>query len=1577
MGVKILHKNLLTMAVVCMSILELACLQLNVRAADNEKESIIVSACNLTNGRNQSAVCTCLPNSKEILCGKREPPLRVVPRNFLVTVEVLDLSANALTVIKDDSFVSLESLRTLYLQNNLISDIQPSAFRNLFNLSILNLENNKLTRLDPSQITFQHLPSLTRLNLQNNEIQFIKMWSFITMGSPGSTVTIQFEGNPVMCNCEVFGIRNWLENLTTHTVVIDKLVCNDDQQKRLFNDTSLRYNCKQTPPVSGNLNRNISVRSAQKNKDKGNNNANFSKYENSKDKTKRGNKTSPEDDGVYVEGERSTADDVSYTNYPCHVCNKERTGHACDQNPRTYCPESEKMCRREFIWNNADKTMSISSGCSSYEVCLKDQVNNSRDCIINYEGVIRCNFCCLGPTCGEPTGGRTKDLVFIITYVKRAYFNETYMKDPNSLPFKEEQKRISEALRDDLNDFRGGLDIYVSRYEQSEAQVAVQQKQVRVFLEIDVTVLSTMEDQTVRTDLLQAISNSVSNPNGFFQKENIEDDSLYLGFSDSPPCQAANITTSKGIFLWPNSYVGQVRHVQCPSNTASIAMFASRACKKSKDLSGEWENMNDSNCSELYYGDTSKYTTSRLTVIVNYTINPVVTRTSPVNPVVTATSPGNPGNTQNTTLIPGETDASFTGTTTVGSSTTGSNTTEDPSQQASNLLLEILNVKNFTTEMMHKFVTILESLTTQDSLSRPGVLSNVAHSVNHLFNVDEKNLHEAELVMNTSSRLLLVIEHIPERGPLVKGVMNEVTPNLAFVALAVDENESRHVQLVAATQPSSELNASQIQVGYLNDLTSTEPNCTTITIPTRALIKSLPSIQKPLLERVAFSVHQSNKLFETINKAKTSSTTSSDGPASNKSVVLKINSNVISASIPGVKVQNLSENITLTFMHSELNSTNPSCVFWEESDKLPRWSSEGCGVVETTDTLTVCGCNHMTNFALLMDVYQSGLQISELDKKILSIISYVGCGISLAALLLTLMTYTFFRPITQYNLSDQTHSKRKLRRDNPSKILINLCLALMASNLVYLVGMQDYTFSDMASCKAVAVLLHYFLLSSLMWMAVEAFYMYLALVRVFKTYFTNFILKCALVGWGIPLIIVVITLAINTTDNYGFLNSGLCWLHNPAFYAAFVGPVCAILLVNFLAFALVIRQLMSMSSSKLNKSDTNSTVQRLRGAIGVVILLGLSWIFAIFAIDQASVAFYYLFAIFNSLQGLFIFIFYCLLKKDAMTAWKSLFPCFEEYKEKSSSHSRTKSLFTSTTNHHGNKNRLSVVTLNGTSTSTLPPDSRKNSYLNDHYAENKIDLTDININCRKISFAPNPTIPEYTLPESPVLYDKELSYAETPSLSYDEVTDPSDAFSDVLHSDDVYTEIKQSDNSSDLYSETAYPKSNHTDEYSYGFESSPSVTGPARNHHHSDHAVVRPSTPVVQKVFTDDTTKRSPVVGIKYAENDDGLKTIIPRPTVEYFGKSNKVAVNDRQSPRLADYSQSYRPVVHDDISDHSSVVEVDGYTENAVAENASNNRQLRADGEIDNSHIDPVQVIKLKFERTFSDTSDNEKSNI
>ena len=47
-----------------------------------------------------------------------------------------------------------------------------------------------------------------------------------------------------------------------------------------------------------------------------------------------------------------------------------------------------------------------------------------------------------------------------------------------------------------------------------------------------------------------------------------------------------------------------------------------------------------------------------------------------------------------------------------------------------------------------------------------------------------------------------------------------------------------------------------------------------------------------------------------------------------------------------------------------------------------------------------------------------------------------------------------------------------------------------------------------------AALTHYFLLAAMAWMSVEAFYMYIAIVRVFHTYYSKFLLKCCLIGWG-------------------------------------------------------------------------------------------------------------------------------------------------------------------------------------------------------------------------------------------------------------------------------------------------------------------------------------------------------------------------------------------------------------------------------------------------------------------------------
>ena len=58
-----------------------------------------------------------------------------------------------------------------------------------------------------------------------------------------------------------------------------------------------------------------------------------------------------------------------------------------------------------------------------------------------------------------------------------------------------------------------------------------------------------------------------------------------------------------------------------------------------------------------------------------------------------------------------------------------------------------------------------------------------------------------------------------------------------------------------------------------------------------------------------------------------------------------------------------------------------------------------------------CHCDHMTNFAMLFSA--SGPKThEESHAEALSIISYVGCAISLVGLTLTLMTYSLFRYAT-------------------------------------------------------------------------------------------------------------------------------------------------------------------------------------------------------------------------------------------------------------------------------------------------------------------------------------------------------------------------------------------------------------------------------------------------------------------------------------------------------------------------------------------------------------------------------------
>lgn len=115
-------------------------------------------------------------------------------------------------------------------------------------------------------------------------------------------------------------------------------------------------------------------------------------------------------------------------------------------------------------------------------------------------------------------------------------------------------------------------------------------------------------------------------------------------------------------------------------------------------------------------------------------------------------------------------------------------------------------------------------------------------------------------------------------------------------------------------------------------------------------------------------------------------------------------------------------------------------------------------------------------------------------------------------------------------LSTKLHvflSCRKLRRDYPSKILMNLSTSLLFLNMVFLLDGWLASLETDWLCLSVAIFLHYFLLTSFTWMGLESIHMYIALVKVFNTYIRRYILKFCIVGWGEGLQLLLLRFCFN------------------------------------------------------------------------------------------------------------------------------------------------------------------------------------------------------------------------------------------------------------------------------------------------------------------------------------------------------------------------------------------------------------------------------------------------------------------
>ena len=120
------------------------------------------------------------------------------------------------------------------------------------------------------------------------------------------------------------------------------------------------------------------------------------------------------------------------------------------------------------------------------------------------------------------------------------------------------------------------------------------------------------------------------------------------------------------------------------------------------------------------------------------------------------------------------------------------------------------------------------------------------------------------------------------------------------------------------------------------------------------------------------------------------------------------------------------------------------------------------------------------------------------------------------------------------------------------------------------------------------------------------------------------------------------------------------------FFGAFLGPIFVILICNTVIFVMVIRVLIKHTQNTLDHSkeqlDKKTVIRLLISIAGVMSLFGLTWLFGALTVTgfgsaAASTAFQFVFVVLNAFQGFFIFLFFCVLSKDARDAWLNLVSC--------------------------------------------------------------------------------------------------------------------------------------------------------------------------------------------------------------------------------------------------------------------------------------------------------------------------------
>uniref|UniRef100_A0A3Q0RWU6 Adhesion G protein-coupled receptor F3b n=1 Tax=Amphilophus citrinellus TaxID=61819 RepID=A0A3Q0RWU6_AMPCI len=315
--------------------------------------------------------------------------------------------------------------------------------------------------------------------------------------------------------------------------------------------------------------------------------------------------------------------------------------------------------------------------------------------------------------------------------------------------------------------------------------------------------------------------------------------------------------------------------------------------------------------------------------------------------------------------------------------------------------------------------------------------------------------------------------------------------------------------------------------------------------------------------------------------------------------------------------------IRVDFPSGKTSPTQYHCVFWNTT--MNEWSDEGCNVSISDGNRTVCQCNHLTAFSVLMSK-------NDISDPILDVISNVGLGVSICSLVIFLIIeFLVWSAVVKSNLSHFRHTA-----------IVNIATFLLLADICFLASSKPETLPE-NWCFILTICKHLFYLAMFCWMLCLSVMLVHQLIFVFSPLRKRvFMFLSSILGYVCPILIVGASYIYYKYTNSPYYKKETCWLVFDKLLVgsmhAFLLPVGTIVLTNLFSMIVVMVTLLKTSVPDSSKADDKDTAKSiLKVVIFLTPVFGVTWIVGFFQLmlketDSMFKTVTYIFTILNSFQ---------------------------------------------------------------------------------------------------------------------------------------------------------------------------------------------------------------------------------------------------------------------------------------------------------------------------------------------------------